>query len=99
MDKRKRILEHALQAHSLAEQCYLEHTAAKGSPEWLHKRRYLLADLSLHMVHAALEKDSADPELIKRYLYSILTISNDFLPGLSLTELADKLVPPEQSKL
>jgi hypothetical protein len=40
-------------AHSLVEKLYLQNPAVKETPEWLNKPRLLLADLSLHLVQAA----------------------------------------------
>ena len=92
MDKKQLILQHCTEAHSLAEQCYRTHPASKGSADWLDKRKFLLADLSLHMVQAALQKDEADPDLIKRYLFSILTICEEFIPDAELSVTANKLI-------
>ncbi|WP_247235026.1 hypothetical protein [Telluribacter sp. SYSU D00476] len=97
MDKKKQILEHCQEAHALTEQCYLEQQAIKGSPEWLEKRKYLLADLSIHMVQAALQQDKADPALIRRSLYSLLMICEDFIPDAELLPMAQKLM--EQQKV
>ena len=92
MDKKQLILQHCKEAHSLTEQCYIEHPAVKESPDWLDKRKFLLADLSLHMVQAALQNNNADIDLIKRYLFSILTICEDFIPEAELASTANKLI-------
>ena len=91
MPNQELIIQHCKEAHALAEQLYLEHPATKGDANWLDKRKFLLADLSLHMVQAALQKDQADPELIRRYLFSILTICEDFIPDAALSSTANKL--------
>lgn len=80
-------------AHSEVEKAYLENPAVKGSAEWLQKRRLLLADVGLHLVQAALTGDEVNTQKLKRYLFSILTISEEFIPGNGLSETADKLVP------
>ncbi|GAB3181903.1 hypothetical protein [Telluribacter humicola] len=96
MDKKKLVLEHCKEAHALTEECYLEHEAIKGSPEWLEKRKYLLADLSLHMVQAALQQDKADPALISRSLYSLLIVCEDFIPDAELLPLARKMMEQQR---
>lgn len=88
---RQRILELIHEAHATVEKAYLAHPATKTSMDWLEKRKFLLADLSLHMVQATMQ-EPVDKELIKRYLYSILTISHDFLPEAGLLATADRVV-------
>ena len=92
MNRSHLILQLCKEAHALSEQCYLEHSATKGSNEWLDKRKYLLADVSLHMVQAALQNEQADVELIRRYLFSLLTICNEFIPEANLVATANKLI-------
>jgi hypothetical protein len=38
------------------------------------------------------------PDLLKRYLYSILTIAQDYLPEINLTGTAEKRVTEEPSR-
>jgi hypothetical protein len=85
-------LENIAKAHNLVEKNYLLNPAVPGSEEWLNKRRLLLADLSLHLTDACV-KEEMDIERIKRYLYSILTIANDFAPEADLKETAKRLLP------
>jgi hypothetical protein len=85
-------LEHIAKAHQLVEKNYLLNPAVPGSEEWLNKRRLLLADLSLHLTDACV-KEEMDIDKIKRYLYSILVIANDFAPEANLKETAQKLLP------
>ncbi|MDQ3291216.1 MAG: hypothetical protein M3Q05_07995 [Bacteroidota bacterium] len=98
MDK-KEILGLVNQAHSLVEKLYLQDPAAKGSAEWLNKRRLLLADLSLHLVQASVAGEQMRPDLLKRYLYSVLTIAQDFLPEIDLSSTAEQLITEESSQL
>ncbi|MBC5993316.1 hypothetical protein [Pontibacter cellulosilyticus] len=92
MNEKNQILQLCKEAHALSEQCYLEHSATKGSSEWFDKRKFLLADVSLHMVQAALQNERADVELIRRYLFSLLTICDEFIPEANLSSTANKLI-------
>src|SRR5687768_6590158 len=94
-EERKAILELVSQAHHKVEKEYLAHPATKMDPEWLDKRRLLLADLGLHLVQASVQ-EKRDIGLIKRYLYSILTISNDLVPEAELSLTAEKLLDLER---
>ena len=89
---RQQTLEHIAIAHKLVEKNYLLNPAVPHSEEWLNKRRLLLADLSLHLTDTCV-KEEFDIEKIKRYLYSILVIANDFAPEAHLKETAQKLLP------
>ncbi len=92
---KKEVLALVNKAHSLVEQMYLQNPAAKDSPEWLNKRRLLLADLALHLVQAAVAGDEMHSDLLKRYLYSILTIAQDYLPEINLSSTAERLLSDE----
>ncbi|QMU30118.1 hypothetical protein [Adhaeribacter radiodurans] len=96
---RKEILTLVNQAHSLVEKLYLQDPTAKGSAEWLNKRRLLLADLSLHLVQASVSGEKMRPELLKRYLYSVLTIAQDFLPEIDLSHTAEQLMTDETNQV
>ena len=85
-------LEHIAKAHNWVEKAYLLNPAVPGSEEWLNKRRLLLADLSLHLTDECV-KEGLDIEKIKRYLYSILIIADDFAPEAGLKETAQNLLP------
>ena len=54
----------------------------------------LLADLALHLVQAAIVGEQMRPDLLKRYLYSILTIAQDYLPEINLST-AEQLLSSE----
>src|SRR3712207_3749104 len=92
---KKEVLTLVNQAHSLVEKIYLQDPAAKGSAEWLNKRRFLIADLSLHLVQASVAGEQVRPDLLKRYLYSLLTIAQDFLPDIELSSTAERLIDLE----
>ena len=89
--ERQQTLEHIAKAHCLVEKHYLLNPAVPGSDEWLNKRRLLLADLALHLADACV-KEEMDIGKIKRYLYSVLTIADDFAPEAQLKETAQKLL-------
>ena len=87
------VLELVAIAHNEVEKAYLQNPALKGSAEWQQKRRLLLADVGLHLVQAAITGDEVDVAKLKRSLFSILTISEELVPGHGLSETADKLIP------
>ena len=89
---RKAAAEHITAAHSMVEKGYIADLSTPTSEGWLNKRRLLLADLSLHLTDACV-KEEMDIDKIKRYLYSILTIANDFAPEAGLKDTAEKLLP------
>ena len=88
---RQEIIELVTKAHNLVEKTYVADPAIPASDEWLNKRRLLLADLALHLTDACV-KEEMNIDKIKRYLYSILTIANDFAPEAGLKETAEKLL-------
>jgi len=89
--KKVKVLELVKEAHAEVEKAYLQNPATKGSTDWLQKRRLLLADLGLHLVQASVSEDEVNRQKLKRYLFSILTISEEFIPGYGLSETAEKL--------
>jgi hypothetical protein len=56
------------------------------------QKETFLADLSLHITDACV-KEVMDTDKVKRYLYSILVIADDFAPEGNLEETAQKLLP------
>ena len=90
--EKQQTLEHIAKAHNLVEKNYLLNPSAPGSAEWLNKRRLLLADLSLHLTDACV-REGLDIEKLKRHLYSILIIANDFAPEAGLKRTAQNLLP------
>ncbi len=84
-------------AHALTESAYRRHAARRGDPDWLQKQRILLADMALHLLQSAMKDGDMREEELKRNLYAILTVSDQFLPGHGLRAAAGQLqtgVPP-----
>ena len=81
------ILDLVRQAHALTE------SAAVATSDLTTRKQLVLADLSLHLVQAALRHDQPEPAELKRYLYSILTVCNAFVPDLDLKEMANVVLP------
>lgn len=78
-------------AHALAETAYRNHAATRGDPDWAAKQRILLADMSLHLLKTAIDDGELSTDELKRNLYAILTIAEQFCPGEGLKHSADKL--------
>ncbi|WP_229208167.1 hypothetical protein [Duganella sp. Root198D2] len=90
---RREILSLARSAHDLTESSYQENPSKKGEPGWGEKQRILLADMALHLLQTALREGELSEEGLKRNLFSILTISDQLVPGHELKNVADKLYP------
>lgn len=88
---RNEILGLARAAHDLTESAYQGDPSKRGDPGWHEKQRILLADMALHLLQTALRGGEISDENLKRNLFSILTISDQFLPGQGLKDVADKL--------
>lgn len=93
---RKDIIGLGRKAHALTESAYREHRSSRGEAGWTEKQRILLADMALHLLHTALSDGelpagelSADE--LKRNLYAILTVSDQFIPGHGLKASANQL--------
>ncbi|WP_303309809.1 hypothetical protein [Hymenobacter sp. BT730] len=84
------ILQLVHQAHALTESAALQQTSAGP------RRQFLLADLSLHLVQAALRQPQPAPQELKRYLYSILTLCDGFLDDLDLKAMAEVVLASQQ---
>ena len=82
------ILALVRQAHALAE------SAAVASSDPTTRKQYLLADLSLHLVQTALRPGPPNPAELKRYLFSVLTVCDGFVPDLDLKAMANAVLPP-----
>ena len=81
------ILELVRQAHALTE------SAAVAASDPKTRKQLVLADLSLHLVQAALRHEQPDPAELKRYLFSILTVCDGFVPDLDLKAMANVVLP------
>lgn len=88
---RNEILSMSRNAHDLTEFAYQRNPSKSGDPDWAEKQRILLADMALHLLQTALKDGDLSEENLKRNLYSILTISDQFVRGHDLKAIADKL--------
>lgn len=88
---KQEIIALSKKAHDLTEISYQQDTSRKGDDGWNQKQRILLADMALHLLQTALKEEAISEEKLKRNLYSILTISDQFAPGFGLKEQADRL--------
>lgn len=93
MDKALRLEVAALarSAHDLTEAAYRDHPAKRGDAAWPDKQRILLADMALHLLQTSVQEGDLSTESLKRNLYAILTISEQFIPGAGLKATADQL--------
>ena len=78
-------------AHELTEAAYREHAATRGAAGWPDKQRILLADMALHLLQTALRDGDISPDELKRNLFAILTVSDQFLPEHGLKATAGQL--------
>jgi hypothetical protein len=85
------ILSLAKSAHDLTEASYQRNPAMRGDPGWNEKQRVLLADMALHLLQTALRDGELSDEHLKRNLFSILTISDQLIPGYDLKAVAEAL--------
>ncbi len=85
------ILSLARAAHDLTESTYQENSSIRGEAEWSERQRVLLADMALHLLQTALRKGELSEEHLRRNLFSILTISDQLMPGHELKAVAEKL--------
>jgi hypothetical protein len=88
---RNEIVMLARKAHDLTESAYQAHPATRGDPHWQDKQRILLADMAIHLLQTALRDGELSADALRRNLYSILTISDQFAPECGLKATADQL--------
>ena len=88
---RKEILSLSRSAHDLTELSYQKDTSSRGEPGWRGKQRVLLADMALHLLQSSLKSGELSEEDLKRNLFSILTISDQLIPGHGLKAVAEAL--------
>lgn len=86
---KKEILAMSRTAHGLTESAYQADATKQGDPGWAEKQRLLLADMALHLLQTSLRDGVLSEDDLKRNLYSILTISEQFIPGHGLKAVAD----------
>lgn len=90
-ETKQRILMIARTAHDLTEAAYQKHPATRGDLAWFEKQRILLADMSLHLLQTSLSESELFEDQLKRNLFAILTIADQFVEGQDLKAVADKL--------
>ncbi|MES2295925.1 MAG: hypothetical protein V4582_02735 [Pseudomonadota bacterium] len=88
---REEILSMSRRAHDLTEVSYRQNPARRGDPDWTEKQRMLLADMALHLLQTSLRSGELSEEGLKRNLFSILTISDQFIPDYDLKTVAERL--------
>lgn len=88
---RQEILAMSRTAHSLTEESYQQDHSTRGDSGWNEKQRILLADMALHLLQTSLKEGELSEEGLKRNLFSILTISDQFIHDHDLKTLADDL--------
>ena len=88
---RQQIVALGHRAHDLTESAYREHPARRGDSAWSEKQRILLADMALHLLQTALSDGELSADALKRNLYAILTVADQFAPGCGLKASADQL--------
>ena len=91
---RNEIVALGRKAHDLTEAAYRQHASTRGGPGWADKQRILLADMALHLLQTALRDGDLPEDELKRNLYAILTVSDQFMPGYGLKASADQLHGP-----
>jgi len=89
--ERQNLIQKSWEIHNVVETAYLNINVTKGDDAWLEKQRILLADMALHLLQTALNPGELEHDKLKNNLYSILTISDQFLPNTGLKNAADKL--------
>lgn len=87
-DVKLKVINMSWKLHSEVEMSYLNHSAKQGSTEWLEKQSILLADMSLHLLQTAISPDDMNLDRLRDNLYSILTITDQFLPNAGLKKAA-----------
>lgn len=90
-EQKKQILAMSHIAHVWTETSYQHNLATRGDPAWTEKQRLLLADMALHLLQTSLRDGPLVSETLRRNLFSILTISDQFLEGHDLKKFADTL--------
>jgi hypothetical protein len=88
---RRDIAQLGREAHALTETAYRNHAATRGDAAWEEKQRILLADMALHLLQTALGEGALASDELKRNLYAILSVSEQFLPDAGLKAQAERL--------
>ena len=90
---RNEILSMSQTAHELTEVSYQQNISKIGDSGWFEKQRVLLADMALHLLQTALKDGDLSEEDLKRNLFSILTISDQFIRDVDMKTFAQELYP------
>ncbi len=93
---RAQILSMSKTAHAMTEAAYQQNAAVRGDTGWTDKQRILLADMALHLLQTSLKGGALVSEDLKRNLFSILTIADQFVDGHELKTAADALYVPRK---
>ncbi len=88
---RAEILSMSRKAHRLTELAYQQDSSTRGESGWSEKQRVLLADMALHLLQTALSSGELSKDDLKRNLFSILMVSDQFMPGQRLKAAAEAL--------
>lgn len=88
---RQQIISLSKNAHDLTEGAYHQNLSKRGDSGWGDKQRILLADMALHLLQTALKDGEISEESLKRNLFSILTISDQFIHDHDLKSFAEEL--------
>lgn len=88
---RQEILAMSRTAHRLTETSYQQNQSTRDDAGWNEKQRTLLADMALHLLQTSLKDGDLSEEGLKRNLFSILTISDQFIHDHDLKTFADEL--------
>ena len=88
---RQQILSLSHNAHNLTEMSYQHDLSTRGDSGWSDKQRILLADMALHLLQTSLKDGEISEEDLKRNLFSILTISDQFINDYDLKSFAQEL--------
>ncbi|NIA00448.1 hypothetical protein [Massilia sp. CCM 8734] len=78
-------------AHDLTESAYRSHPSTRGEAGWADKQRILLADMALHLLQTALRDGALPADELRRNLYAILTVSDQFIPDDGMKAIVDRL--------
>ncbi|MCO7222740.1 hypothetical protein [Pleionea sp. CnH1-48] len=89
--ERDKLIKTGWEIHSAVEPAYLNMSATKGDADWLEKQRILLADMAIHLLQTALKPGDIELDKLQNNLYSILTITDQFIPNAELKDTASKL--------
>ncbi|QHL87040.1 hypothetical protein GU926_06155 [Nibribacter ruber] len=92
-ESRQKLLAFIDTAHTAVEVSYPTAPVYIGTPEYLEKRRLLLADLSLHLAQDALHGESLQPEKARQRLFAITRLYAELYPEHGFSAAAQALSP------